>query len=110
MARALTLAAAGEALADKTPLLPARTRPLPLVGRLLAGATAAAAVGATRLTPPATLARAGLAGALGALAGSFAGYHLRRAGARLVRRDWPAALAEDALCLLATRALLARSP
>jgi uncharacterized membrane protein len=51
-----------------------------------------------------------LAGALGALAGTFGGYLLRRAGGRLLGRDWPVAVAEDALCLLATRALLERRP
>jgi uncharacterized membrane protein len=100
VARALTLAAIGEAIADKTPLVPARTRPLPLAGRLLAGAVAAA--GATGMAGMAVV------GALGALAGTFAGYHLRRIGARRLGRDWPVALAEDALCLLAARALLAR--
>jgi uncharacterized membrane protein len=113
VSRALTLAAVGECAADKTPLVPARTRPLPLAGRLLAGAAVAAAAagwtgrGSRIASSPA---RAGLLGALGALAGTFAGYHLRRAGARALGRDWPAALAEDALCLLTTRALLARLP
>jgi uncharacterized membrane protein len=100
VARALTLAAIGEAIADKTPLVPARTRPLPLAGRMLGGAVAAAAATG--------MARAAVVGALGALVGSFAGYHLRRAGARLLGHDWPPALAEDALCLLGARALLAR--
>ncbi len=104
VAGALTLAAAGEWVADKTPFVPARTHPLPLGGRLLAGAAVGAAVGST------CRAWGALAGALGALAGSFAGYHLRRAATRLLRHDLPAALAEDALCLLATRALLARLP
>lgn len=102
----LTVAAVGELLADKTPLVPARTQPLPLAGRLLAGAAVASAARG----PAASAAGAALAGVLGALAGSFAGLHLRRAGGRLLGRDWPAALAEDALCLLATRALLARRP
>jgi uncharacterized membrane protein len=100
----LALAAAGELVADKTALVPARTQPLPLAGRLLAGAVVAAAARG----PATSAAGAALAGALGALAGSFGGYHLRRAGGRLLDRDWPAAVAEDALCLLATRALLGR--
>ena len=112
VSRALTLAAVGECVADKTPLVPARTRPLPLAGRLLAGAAVAAAAagwagrgsGAIATSPI----RAGLLGALGALAGTFAGYRLRRAGARALGRDWPPALVEDTLCLLTTRALLAR--
>jgi uncharacterized membrane protein/uncharacterized protein (UPF0548 family) len=106
VARALTLAALGEWVADKTPLVPAHTQPLPLAGRMVAGALAAAGA---RRTAGRGAAWAGVAGALGALAGSFAGHRLRSAGARALGRDWPVALTEDALCLLASRALLARA-
>jgi uncharacterized membrane protein len=102
---ALTLGSLGEIVADKTRFVPNRTRPLPLVGRLLAGAAAATAAHAPAAAAPALTAALG---ALGAIAGSIAGVQLRRAGQRLLRRDWPTAIAEDVVCIAATRALVSR--
>jgi len=97
VSRVLTLAAAGECLADKLPMMPDRVAPLPLLGRLLAGSLCGAVI-STRLG------RSGLAGAtvgaLAAFAFAHAGYRARSA---LVKRSrWPdaaVALAEDAVAL-----------
>ena len=119
--QALVLAAAGEVVADKLPFLPARTEPLPLAGRLAAGALVAVAAtaaadgrhranGAWRPKSALAWLLPAVAGAAAALAGSFLGYNYRRAGARARLPDLPLALAEDAIGLLAGRALLARLP
>ncbi len=70
----LAMSAVGEAVGDKLPIAPSRLRPGPLIGRLSFGAAAGAvlALGAGNA--------AGLGGtmaALGALAGSMAGYTAR---------------------------------
>ncbi len=70
----LAMSAVGEAVGDKLPIAPSRLRPGPLVGRLSFGAAAGAVLarGAGNA--------AGLGGtmaALGALAGSMAGYTAR---------------------------------
>jgi uncharacterized membrane protein/uncharacterized protein (UPF0548 family) len=97
VARVLTLAAAGEWLADKLPRTPDRIAPLPLAGRLLTGSLCGAAISTG-------LGRSGLAGAaagaLAALASAHAGFRTRTALARRFR--WPpaaVALAEDAVAL-----------
>ena len=108
--RGLAAAAAGEMLADKTPFLPARVAPLPLAGRLGAGAAAGLITALTRPTAPRhELVVAGVAGAVGALAASFAAYHLRRALSSGVGvPDLLVALGEDALCLRLGRSLTDR--
>jgi len=68
----LTLLAAGELAADKNPAVGARTAPLPLAGRLVLGAAAAAGAAKRHRL------QAGVVGAAGALAATFAGFHLRR--------------------------------
>ena len=97
-----TLAAAGELVADKLPGVPARTAAVPAIARLASGAVAGAAVQASnRRVAGAVL------GAMGAAAGTWAGYALRTGLARRAGRDWPIAIAEDAsavgLSLLALR-------
>jgi uncharacterized membrane protein len=69
------LLAAGELIADKLPFIPNRTDLGPLLGRALTGA----AVGATlcQVHHASPLIGAGC-GCLGALAGTFGGYQLRR--------------------------------
>jgi uncharacterized membrane protein len=87
--------AVGELIADKLPGTPNRISPLPLAFRAISGAACGAAVFAASDEPP----KKGAAyGALGAIAGAFAGFYLRK---RLSRR-FPAfaiALAEDALAV-----------
>jgi uncharacterized membrane protein len=73
VARALTKWAVGELVFDKLPFTPSRIAPAGLSGRLLAGAMCGAAVAGEDQLAGALL------GVAGALAGSFGGYHLRKA-------------------------------
>jgi uncharacterized membrane protein/uncharacterized protein (UPF0548 family) len=118
VSQALALAAAGELLVDKLPFVPARTAPLPLAGRMAAGALVAVAASEVGRTPSASsssrpgFARSwllpALAGAAAALATTLAGHRFRTAGANRNVPDLPLALVEDAVGLLAARWLLAR--
>ena len=77
--RALTLlrfASLGEIIVDKLPFVPSRTKPAPLFGRAVLGATAGAIVFTEEELSP--LAGAALGGAA-AIASSFAGYGFRSA-------------------------------
>ena len=73
------LAAAGELVADKLPVTPSRMSRGPLVGRLLGGAVAGAALASAtgvrgaRLVPPV------VAGGAGAYLGTWGGYTVRKA-------------------------------
>lgn len=93
-----TVLAVGEYVGDKRPRTPNRTAPGPLLSRIAFGGLvgAIAATGAKG-----SLAEGVLLGAVGALAGSFLGYHLRK---YLVewsgRPDWNIAVLEDAFALL----------
>jgi uncharacterized membrane protein len=100
--RVLTMMAAGEMAADKSAHMPARTEAMPLIGRLALGALAAGAYASPRRRI-----EAAFAGAAGALAGTFAWYHLRRlATIRLGLPNTLAGLAEDALAVGAGTLLL----
>ena len=71
-----TLLAILELVADKLPKTPARTAAFPLIARLIMGALCGAclyAAGAAAPIPGAVF------GAIGALIGTFAGYHIRHA-------------------------------
>jgi uncharacterized membrane protein len=88
-----SLLAVGELIADKLPFIPPRTQPGPLGVRILFGAVCAAALCNSGGASPAL---GVILGALGAVAGTFAGYHYRR----LLRRgaavpDLLVALLED---------------
>lgn len=103
-ARALTLLAAGELAADKTPFVRARTEPLPLLGRALAGAVSASAHAASRGGNGAVAALVGGASAIITAVGT---YHLRRQAVR--RLDLPdpgIALIEDGIAIGAGLALV----
>lgn len=91
------IAAAGELVVDKLPVAPSRLLPGPLAVRVLAGALCGRAL-ARRAQASQMLGT--LAGGLGAIAGSFGGYHARRylASQRRVP-DFPLALVEDALAI-----------
>ena len=103
---ALAALAIGELIADKMPCIPARTKPGPLTGRALSGALCGAVV--IRSTGESTLNGACL-GALGAVAGSFAGRELRRlASDRGSVPGWVGALAEDAIAVGAGAAAFSR--
>ena len=102
---ALVLAAAGELVADKLPMTPARTNPGPLLGRIGTGAIAGAAI--------ATVAgRDGwkggvLLGAIGGAVGSYAGTWLRAGGAATGLPDAVFALIEDAATIACAAAVVA---
>lgn len=74
VATALSAFAAAELAADKMPFMPARIEPLPLAGRI--GAGALAAVAAT-MPEEGGRARAALVGALAAAAASYLAWRLR---------------------------------
>ena len=100
----LTAAAVGEYVGDKLPNTPNRTSPLGLVGRLVTGGLVGAIV-ATALKRPVA---GGVAlGALGAAAGTYGGFYLRKGltkGAGLL--DLPVAVTGDAAAVaLAVRSL-----
>ena len=108
-ATVLKVAAAGELVGDKLPRAPARIQPGPLSGRVLSGALCGAVLGGAALG---RWARQGavtgaVVGALGAVAGAYACYGLRRA---LTHEqglpDLAVALAEDALALAGGVAVL----
>jgi uncharacterized membrane protein len=104
---ALQALAAGEMLADKLPVMPARTTPPALAGRALTGAVSGAALanaaGRNRISG------ALLAGAA-AIASSYAALALRSAlGQRLAVPDPLIALVEDAIVIVAGRTLALRT-
>ena len=95
VANSLTSMAAGELVVDKLPTTPSRLTPGPLTARFVSGALCGAALCASAKKP---LGQGALLGGLGAIAGAFAGYHLRQ---RLDREfpDLPVALIEDAIAI-----------
>lgn len=91
------LFAVGELIVDKLPQCPNRTGVFPLIVRIgfggLLGALAATALHGS-------LIEGVLLGALGALAGTFVGFHLRASlPKRLGISDLPVALVEDAIAI-----------
>ena len=95
---ALVGSALGEIVSDKLPVVPPRTRPGPLAGRVAFGGLAGAAIGSGHGTRRLLFGTA--AGALGALAGSYAGETARtRIGEQTDLPDPLVALGEDALAV-----------
>jgi uncharacterized membrane protein len=104
-ARLLSLAAAGEMLADKSPWIPDRTSTLPLVGRAVLGSLSATALAYHRGHRPLLL--HGAVGAAAALAATFAAFHVRRlAVAELKAPDRLVGLLEDAVVTAASRRMM----
>ena len=101
---AVVLAAVGELVADKLPMTPPRTKPLPLVGRLGTGALAGAAIGT--LGGQGGWRRGAALGAVGGLVGSFAGTFFRSVGARTGLPDLVLALVEDAITIAGAAAVV----
>jgi len=92
-----TVLAAVELVVDKLPKTPARTAPTGLSARIVLGGLSGAAVGAGVGIIPylsATVA------CLGALAGAFAGYNVRRALVLRHLPDFSVALTEDVIAIL----------
>lgn len=75
--KAMLLAAAGEIVGDKLPQTPSRIAAKQLPGRIVFGAFAGAAAGSGRKGVAPIMTGAALGG-IGALAGSFGGYHARK--------------------------------
>ncbi|WP_263382764.1 DUF4126 family protein [Granulicella arctica] len=93
-----TVFAVGEYIGDKLPNTPNRTAAFPLIARLSFGGLVGA-IAATALKG--SVIEGVILGALGALFGTFAGYHLRR---DLVTRtgwpDWVVAVSEDVFAVV----------
>lgn len=93
-----TLFAVGELIADKLPRTPARTAPPGLITRIIFGA---ACGGALSVGVGGRFDLASLFGAVGAIAGTFGGYQVRRAlTANGKLPDLPVALVEDVIAVV----------
>jgi|SRR5579862_3004245 len=92
-----TLLAIGEIFNDKLPKTPARTAPPALIARVVSGACSAAALA---VSTGGGLIAAAIAGIVGALIGTYGGYHIRHA---LVTKanlpDFAVALVEDIIAI-----------
>lgn len=97
VAQALKIAAVGEMVADKLPVIPDRIAPGPLVARILSGALC----GASLCTAEGKRASVGaICGGLSAVASAYAFYHLRREiGESVALPDTALGLSEDALVI-----------
>lgn len=102
--RAFQFLSAGELFADKLPNIPSRVSPGPLVGRALSGALVGGAVYSNAKKP---IVAGLLIGGVAAIAGAYAGYHLRRLTKETLHLpDTVVALAEDALAMKAGLSVL----
>jgi uncharacterized membrane protein len=94
----LSLAALAEYVADKLPTTPSRTKPGPLIGRMVLGGLAGACLSVS--AQQSWLAGA-VVGGIGAVIGAFAGYEIRR---RLVSglkvKDIAIAIPEDLVAIV----------
>ena len=101
--KALQTSWIGELIADKLPVTPSRIEPGPLGGRMVFGALAGMAIGTEGKGAMPRLAGA-LAGACGAVAGSYGGYKARTYLTKEVGLpDLPGALVEDAAAFTLAR-------
>jgi len=71
----ITNFAVSELIADKLSFTPSRLKPGPFASRILSGAVCGAAIYSVAKRP---LREGAILGGLGAVAGTFAGYHMRR--------------------------------
>ena len=100
VATALTAMAVAELAADKMPFMPSRIEPLPLAGRIGAGALAAAVA---TLPDEERRVHAAVVGALAAAAASYLAWRLRVTLDREGAPDVLVALAEDVTMIEAAR-------
>lgn len=92
---ALTFMAAGELVTDKLPTTPSRKIPIAFGGRIANGAVAGIALGTA-----AGFACTGLVmGILGAVAGTLGGAKMRSRLAKVMGKDFPAAVIEDMVAI-----------
>ena len=101
-----TALACAELVGDKLPFTPSRLTIGPLVGRVVMGALCGMALlAAVHQSMP----LGGIAGGLGAGAGAYIGYHVRRAlTMRLKLPDFFVALVEDAVAIAAAVYVVSR--
>lgn len=101
-----TLAALAEYVADLLPRTPNRTRPGPLIGRLVLGGLSGACLAVAGRHP---MLVGAILGGIGALIGTFGGYEIR---SRLVRglrvRDAFVAVPEDLVAVVLAYLIVAR--
>ena len=92
-----TALACAELVGDKLPFTPSRLTIGPLVGRVAMGALCGMALCAATQQ---SMTVGGIAGGIGAIAGAYLGYHVRRwLTTSLQLADFPVALAEDTVAI-----------
>jgi uncharacterized membrane protein len=87
--------AVSELIVDKLPFTPSRLKPGPFAARIVSGAVCGATIYGVVKQP---LKEGAVLGGLGAIAGAFAGYHMRRKLSRNLP-ELGVALLEDALAI-----------
>ncbi len=93
---AFSVLAVGELIGDKLPQIPNRIDPGPLVVRMVFGGMSGWALALSGHAPVV----AGVAcAAVGAVAGAFAGFHIRRAITRKGAKDFVVAMVEDLIAV-----------
>lgn len=104
LAVALGVASTGELVGDKLPWIPNRTSPGPLVARLVSGAiTGAAVLQLGRIDPW----LGATCGVIGALVGTFGGFHARRFALRVTgMRDPLIGVLEDVIAIAVVASVL----
>jgi uncharacterized membrane protein len=95
MAKRITDFAVSELIADKLPFTPSRLNAAPLASRIVSGAICGATIYGVVKRP---LTEGAVLGCLGAIAGAFAGYHMRKRLSR-DRPDLGVAVLEDAFAI-----------
>ena len=101
--------AVGELVADKFPSMPSRLQAGALIARAASGAMCGTAIASTRRARGKTIAAGAVLGGLAAIAGTFAGYHLRRQlNAKLNVPDSALAVVEDMLAIGCSTAIVSR--
>ncbi len=102
------LSAGGELIADKLPFTPSRLKPASLVVRAILGGASGAVMMSTGSSATSSIATGAVFGAVGALTGSYAGYHARRALVHSLKTpDWPIAILEDAIAVASALLIVA---
>ena len=94
-AKRITDFAVSELIADKLPFTPSRLNAAPLASRIVSGAICGATIYGVVKRP---LAEGAVLGGLGAIAGAFSGYHMRKRLSR-DRPDLGVAVLEDAFAI-----------